>query len=185
MEVGIVGSPRSGKTTIFNAVTRGRVEVATYSGLDGKPNVGVAKVPDDRLDRLADIFKPRRVVHAEVSYVDLPTAPEGVGATRSIGSDLLNHLQRVDAIMVVARAFDDPSISYVEGSIDPSRDVETMRLDLTLTDLEILERRMTRLEEGPERGQGFGARRDLERAVGACPTEGRSRERQPTEESEL
>ena len=106
MEVGIVGLPRSGKTTVFNAVTRGKADVATYSGHEGKPNVGVAKVPDDRLDRLAEIFKPRRVVPAEVSYVDMPAPPDGAGGTRRIGSDLLTHLQRADALMVVARAFE-------------------------------------------------------------------------------
>ncbi len=148
MEVGIVGLPGSGKTTIFNAVTRGKADVATYSRLDGKPNIGVAKVPDNRLDRLADVFKPRRVVPAEVSYVDLPAPLEGADSTQSIASELLNYLQSADALMVVARAFEDPAVSHVEGSIDPFRDVETVLFDLTIMDLAILERRLDRLEQG-------------------------------------
>ena len=148
MDVGIVGLPRSGKTTVFNALTRGRAEVAAYAGPQGKPNVGVAKVPDDRLETLAGVFKPRRVVPAEVSYVDIPGAPEGAGAARGIASEMLNYLQTADALMVVARAFEDASVTHAEGSIDPLRDIETALLELTFSDAEILQRRLTRLAEG-------------------------------------
>ena len=148
MEIGIVGLPKSGKTTIFNAVTRGSAEVASYGGVDGKPNIGVAKVPDVRLDRLAEIYQPRRVVNAEVTYADMPPTPEGLGKTRGIASELLNHLQRADAIMVVVRAFEDPSVTHVDDSIDAIRDADTMQTELAFSDLEILERRLARIEDG-------------------------------------
>lgn len=153
MRIGIVGPPRSGKTTLFNAVTRGKADVATYTGDQGKPNLGVARVPDGRLDKLAAIFKPRRKVHAEISYVDIPGAPEGSGNSRGIAGEYLNHLQGADALLVVARAFDDPSVSHVEYSIDHMRDVETMLLELSFADVEVLDRRLARLAEGSKGAQ--------------------------------
>ena len=147
MNVGIIGLSRSGKTTLFNAVTRGKAEVATYAGPQGKPNLGVAKVPDHRLDVLEGIYKPKRAVPAEVSYVDLPGAPEGSGATRAIASELLNHIQGADALLLVARAFEDPSVSHIDDTVDPFRDVESVLLELVLTDLETLERRLARLDD--------------------------------------
>ena len=146
MDIGIIGLPNSGKTTIFNAVTRGAAEVAAYSGLGSNPNLGVAKVPDRRLEVLEGMFKPKRTVPAELSYADLPGASDG-SASSLIASEHLNHLQGADALLVVARAFEDSSVSHVEDSIDPFRDAETVLLELTLADLEILDRRLTKLDE--------------------------------------
>ena len=148
MKIGIVGLPRSGKTTIFNAVTRGSAQVGAYTDRQGNPNLGVAKVPDPILDRLQDIFSAKRKVAAEVTYVDVPGAPEGVGKTRGVSGENLNHLQTTDAILIVARAFEDPSVTHVDESVDGFRDVENMLLELTVADSEILERRLQRLEEG-------------------------------------
>ncbi len=145
MEIGIIGLPRSGKTTIFNAVTKGNLAVAGYSD---KPNVGVAKVPDERLDTLAEMYKPRRVVPAQVTYTDVPPPPEGFGKTRGIGGEYLNALQSTDALLVVARAFDDPSVAHVDETIDPLRDTENMLMELVFSDLEILARRLDKIEEG-------------------------------------
>ncbi len=147
MDIGIIGLPRSGKTTIFNAVTRGRAQTAAHADTRGKPNVGVAKVPDPRLDMLYQMFKPRRKVQAEVTYIDVPAAPEGLGKTRGISGEFLNNLQRADAILIVARAFQDPAVEHIQGSVDSFRDIETMLYELTFSDLGILERRLTRLLE--------------------------------------
>ena len=147
MEIGIVGLPASGKTTVFNAVTRGSAEVAAYGAGQTKPNIGVAKVYDPRLDAVESVFKPKRKVLAEIAYVDIPVAPEGLSKTQGISGELLNHLQRTDALMVVARAFEDPSVPRPEGSIDAFRDVEAMRYELTFADLDILARRLERLDE--------------------------------------
>ena len=145
MQIGIVGLPLSGKTTIFNAVTRGHAVVAGYSD---KPNIGVAKVPDRRLHELAKIYSPERIVPAEVSYVDIPSPQDGFGQTRGISGDYLNALQATDALLVIARAFDDPSVTHVDESVDAIRDVENMLLELTFSDLSLLERRLERVAEG-------------------------------------
>ena len=147
MDIAIVGLPMSGKTTIFNAVTRGTAQVGVQTGGRGKPNLGVAKVPDGRLDTLAEIFNPKRTVSAEITYVDIPAPPEGLGSTRGISGEYLNDLQRADALFLVVRAFEDPSVAHVTGSVDPFRDVETMEYELVFSDLEILERRLGRVAE--------------------------------------
>ena len=144
MEITIIGLPQSGKTTIFNAATRGSAQVATFAN---RMNLGAAKVPDDRLDVLNGIFNPKRKVNAEVTYADLPAAPEGLGKTQSIGGEYLNTLQRADAILMVARAFEDPSVPHVADSIDAFRDIETLLFELTISDLDILERRLRRVAE--------------------------------------
>ena len=144
MEITIIGLPQSGKTTIFNAATRGSAQVATFAN---RINLGAAKVPDERLDVLNGIFKPKRKVNAEVTYADLPAAPEGLGKTQSIGGEYLNTLQRADAILMVARAFDDPAVPHVNDSIDPFRDIDTLLFELTISDLDIVERRIQRVSE--------------------------------------
>ena len=161
MDVGIVGLPKSGKTTIFNAVTRGSAETAAYAAVD-RPNVGVAKVADPRLDRLAEIFGPRRSVPAEVVYVDVPSAPGDLGESGSISGELLNHLQGADALLVAARAFDDPSVPHPRGGVDPYRDAETMLAELALADVVILERRAARVDEG-KKGAPAAQREALDR----------------------
>ena len=145
MEIGIIGLPRSGKTTIFNAVTRGRADVAGYSN---RPNVGVAKVPDERLDTLARMYQPKRITPAEVTYTDIPPPPEGLGNTRGISGEYLNAIQSVDAILVVVRAFQNSSVPHVDETINPIRDTENMLMEMTFSDLDILDRRVARIQDG-------------------------------------
>ncbi|MEE8443404.1 MAG: redox-regulated ATPase YchF, partial [Dehalococcoidia bacterium] len=146
MELGIIGLPKSGKTTVLNALTRGRAETSPSSPASGRPNLGVAKVRDPRLDALAAMFQPERVIQAEVRYTDIPGAPEGLGKDQGIGGEYLNILQRADAIFHVVRAFDDPSVPHVAGSVAPYQDTVTMNLELAFSDLAILERRVQRLD---------------------------------------
>ena len=145
MAIGVFGLPLSGKTAIFNAVTRGRGEAASFRGGAAQPNVGVAKVPDPRLAVLAEISKPKKIVHAEVEYVDVPAAPEGFGKTKGVAGEHLNLLQRCDALLLAARAFDDPAVPHPQETIDPYRDAETLQLELVFSDLAILERRRERI----------------------------------------
>ena len=145
MELGIIGLHKSGKTTTFNALTRGHAEASAASAASGKPNIGVAKVPDPRLDFLAAMFKPKRVVPAEVRYIDITGAPEGLGRSVGLGGQYLNSLQLCDALLHVARAFNDPSVPHMEGYPDAYRDISTMNLELTFSDLALLERRSERL----------------------------------------
>lgn len=146
MEIGIVGLPKSGKTTIFNALSKGDADITTASVSATKPNLGVAKVHDPRLKPLEDIFHPQKTVPAEVRYIDFPKASEGLTRTQGIGGEFLNLLQRADALLHVVRAFEDPSVPHVEGSVDPHRDLAVMDLELAFADLAILERRVERLE---------------------------------------
>ena len=147
MEVAIVGLPQSGKTTVFNAATRGAAEVAAYAG-DGRPNLGVAKVSDDRLGHLSAIFGSKRAIPNEVRYLDLP-APTGtpsVGA--GVSGERLTHLQQAEVLAIVVRAFESPSVPPPPGGLDPARDAGALVDELALADLELLERRLARVEAG-------------------------------------
>ena len=153
MEIAIIGLPFSGKTTIFNAAVRGAAQVAGYSSA-AKPNIGVAKVPDARLDTLVRMFHPEKATYAEVTYVDLPAAPDGLGETKGISGEYLNRIQSADALMIAARAFEDPSVPDSGDGVDPFRDIETMLYELTFADLEILERRLDRIERNNKGARG-------------------------------
>ncbi len=144
MEIGIIGLPRAGKTTLFNGLTKGNAAVAGYSD---KPNIGVAKVPDERLENLATMYNPERVVPAEILYTDLPPPPEGFGETRGISGEYLNALQTVDALLVVVRAFEQSSVSHIDSTVNPARDADNMLMELIFADLEILGRRLTLIED--------------------------------------
>ncbi len=158
MKLAIIGIPKSGKTTIFNALTKGKADVATYSA-SLTPNMGVAKVPDSRLAMLENIFHPKKTIHAEVSYVDLAGSPKTFGSQGEIGGEFLNYLTTADALLQVVRVFEDGKLPHPEGSIDPKRDIATLDLELAFSDLAIIERRLDRLEESlkgaktPEREQ--------------------------------
>ncbi len=152
MDIGIIGLPQSGKTTIFNSLTKG--SAGDHGRQGDKAKVGMAKVPDPRLQGLADIFNLQKIVTAEVRYTDVPFTPRGLGKGEGFGGQLLNVLTRADALLHVIRAFDNPSVAHVEGSIDPYRDIDTMNLELSYSDLTILERRRARLEEGLKGARG-------------------------------
>lgn len=139
MEIGIIGLPKSGKTTLFNALTAGKADTGTYAAAG--PNVGVAKVPDPRIEVLNEIFQPKRKIPAEVKYIDV-----AVPTKRELGSEVLAHLSQVDGLLHVVRAFEDEKVPHSEGSIDPQRDVKMVELELTLSDLSILEKRLQKIE---------------------------------------
>ena len=146
MQIAIVGLAASGKTTVFNTLTRGHAETGGFGGL--QLNVGVVKVPDGRLDRLAEIFRPKKIVHADVTYVDLPAPPassEGRIGTEELPAEHLARLRDSDALLHVVRAFDDPAVPHPEGSVDPWRDLERLDLEFTIADLAVTERRLERL----------------------------------------
>jgi len=144
MEIAIIGMPKSGKTTIFNALTRGKAEVAAYSPILA-PNSGVAKVPDSRLSMLEGIFQPKKTVPAEVSYTDIAGAFKGFGR-EGVGGEFLNYLTTADALLQVVRTFEDAKVPHPEGSIDPKRDIASLDLELAISDSAIIERRLDKLE---------------------------------------
>jgi GTP-binding protein YchF len=145
MQLGIIGLARSGKTTVFNAVTRGSAQVGAYSS-SSQPNIGVVNVPDARVDRLAEIYKPKKTTYATIQYVDFPAAGESFGKGEGPAGKFVNDLARMDALIHVVRAFEDDSVPHPEVSIDPDRDIATMDLELSFLDLAIIERRLQRLE---------------------------------------
>ena len=153
MQIAIVGLTGSGKTTVFNTLTRGHAETGGYGGVT--MNVGVVKVPDERLDRLAEIFKPKKIVHADVTYVDLPAPPpstEGHVGTEELPAEHLARLRDSDALLHVVRAFDDPAHPHPEGSVDPARDLERLDLEFILADLSMADRRIERLSTSGRHG---------------------------------
>jgi len=146
MRTGIIGLPLSGKTTVFNALTRGRAEVGAFGGKRGV-NVGSAGVPDERLTKLGQMYRPDRVVHAEVTYVDLPGPPDGRDTDLFTG-EAVNQLQQVDALLVVVRAFAGGAVPHPLGDVDHRRDIEKVLFDLLFADIAILDRRIERMREG-------------------------------------
>jgi GTP-binding protein YchF len=153
VQIAIVGLTGSGKTTVFNTLTRGHAETGGYGGVT--MNVGVVKVPDERLDRLAEIFKPKKIVHADVTYVDLPAPPastEGHVGTEELPAEHLARLRDSDALLHVVRAFEDPSHPHPEGSVDAARDLERLDLEFILADLAMADRRIERLSTSGRHG---------------------------------
>ncbi len=145
VDIGIVGLSKSGKTTIFNGLTKGKAATGGYS-TKGQANIGMAAVPDDRLYKLAEIFHPRKIVHAEVKYIDIGASVKEMATDKGIGGQLLNQLSTVDVLVNVVRAFKDDSLPHPEGSLDVDRDIEAMNLELAFSDLAILEKRLEKME---------------------------------------
>ena len=145
MQLGIIGLARSGKTTVFNAVTRGTAQVGAYSA-STQPNVGVVNVPDERVDRLSEIYHPKKTTYATIQYVDFPAAGESFGKGEGPGGKFITELARMDALIHVVRAFEDETVPHPEVSIDPARDIATMDLELAFADLAIIEKRLQRIE---------------------------------------
>ena len=146
MEICIIGLPKSGKTTIFNALTKGKADTRAYAQTAITPNVGVSKVPEPRLQVLDRIFHPKKITPAEVKYTDIAVT-KGLGKDEGISGQFLNYLNNADALLQTVRAFDDENVPHIDGSINPKRDIATMNLELIFSDLGIIERRLKRLED--------------------------------------
>ena len=142
----IVGLPKSGKTTVFNALTRADAKTSAYStGVEDEPNLATVKVPDERLDRLTAMFTPKRTVPADVQYVDVAGLAKGV-SEKGIAGALLGSLQQANALVHVVRAFVDPNVPHPEERVDPLRDIETLALEFQFNDLGQIEKRLARVE---------------------------------------
>jgi ribosome-binding ATPase len=153
MQIAIVGLAGSGKTTVFNTLTRGHAQTGGYGGME--LHVGTVKVPDERLDKLAEIFKPKKIVQADVTYFDLaapPASTEGRVGTEELPADQLARLREADALLHVVRAFEDPSVPHPEGSVDPKRDLERLDFEFLMSDLSLVEKRLERLKASGHHG---------------------------------
>ncbi len=142
MKLGIVGLPNVGKSTLFNAITKAGADCANYPFCTIEPNVGIVRVPDKRVDRLAEIYHPKNAIHTTIEFVDIAGLVKGASRGEGLGNKFLSNIREVDAIVHVVRAFDDNSIVHVDGQVDPKRDIETINLELVFADLETVEKRM-------------------------------------------
>ena len=147
LSIGIVGLPNVGKSTLFTALTKKQVDAANYPFATIEPNVGVVPVPDGRLDKLAEMVKPEKVVPAVVEFVDIAGLVRGANEGEGLGNQFLANIRETDAIAEVVRCFTDPDVIHVDGKVDPSSDVETIRTELVLADLGTVERALPRLEK--------------------------------------
>ena len=147
MKLGIVGLPNVGKSTLFNSLTKAGAESANYPFCTIDPNVGVVPVPDARLDKLTAMYDSAKTTPAVIEFVDIAGLVKGASKGEGLGNQFLSNIREVDAIVHVVRCFDDPNVIHVDGSVDPVRDIETINLELIFSDLEILERRISKVSK--------------------------------------
>jgi ribosome-binding ATPase len=147
LSVGIVGLPNAGKSTLFNALTTAGAAVGNYPFTTIEPNTGVVAVPDRRLQRLAHLFQPPKVVPVTVTFTDIAGLVRGASRGEGLGNKFLGHIRECDAIALVVRDFEDPDITHVEGAVDPVRDIDVVELELQLADLETVTKRLEKVEK--------------------------------------
>lgn len=150
MKLAIVGLSNSGKTTVFNALTGQNIETTIYPTIGGEPNLGIVKVPDSRIDKLAEIYKPKRVTYATVEYIDYIGLTKGDIVQNRKVFDLIKD---VDAIVHVVRAFEDDSVSHPMNEVNPLGDIETLELELIFGDIELIEKRLARMADSAKKGK--------------------------------
>jgi GTP-binding protein YchF len=147
LEVGIVGLPNVGKSTLFNAITKAGAEAANYPFCTIEPNVGVVDVPDERLPHLVEMYKTKRCIPTAMRFVDIAGLVKGASKGEGLGNKFLAHIRQVDAVAQVVRCFEDENITHVEGALNPLRDIEIINTELCLADLDTLEKRMERVQK--------------------------------------
>ena len=152
LQVGIVGLPNVGKSTLFNAVSAAGAEAANYPFATIEPNVGVVPLPDRRLDTLARLAESARVIPTSVEFLDIAGLVRGASRGEGLGNQFLSHIREVDAVVHVVRCFDDPDVVHVDGSVDPTRDIEVVETELLLKDLETVQRRVERAARAARSG---------------------------------
>lgn len=160
LSIGIVGLPNVGKSTLFTALTNKGGLAANYPFATIEPNVGIVPVPDARMDRLAEIDNPDRIVPATVEFVDIAGLVEGASQGEGLGNQFLHNIRETDAICEVVRFFSDPDVTHVSGKVDPTSDVETIKTELVLADLATIEKAKPRLEKDAKRGKDAAKKLD-------------------------
>lgn len=155
MKIGIVGLPNVGKSTLFNSITKAGAECANYPFCTIEPNVGMVTVPDERIEKLTEIYHPEKTTYATIEFVDIAGLVKGASKGEGLGNKFLSHIREVDSIAHVVRCFEDENIVHVDGSVDPIRDIETINLELCLADIETLEKRLDKARKSLKADKKF------------------------------
>lgn len=174
MKLGMVGLPNVGKSTLFNALTNAGAESANYPFCTIEPNVGIVSVPDERLDKLAEMYNPEKFTPATLEFVDIAGLVKGASKGEGLGNKFLSNIREVDAIVHVVRCFQDDNIIHVDGSIGAARDIETINLELIFSDLEILDRRIDRAKKAVKGDKSLQKEVDFFEALKAHLENGKS-----------
>ena len=161
MKIGIVGLPNVGKSTMFNSITKAGAECANYPFCTIEPNVGVVAVPDERIEKLAEMYNPQKVTKAVVEFVDIAGLVKGASKGEGLGNKFLSHIREVDAICQVVRCFEDTNVIHVDGNVNPLRDIETINLELIFADMETLEKRLDKAKKNLKADKKYQAEIDL------------------------
>lgn len=161
MKLGIVGLPNVGKSTMFNSITKAGAECANYPFCTIEPNVGVVAVPDERLEKLTEMYHPEKTTHAVIEFVDIAGLVKGASKGEGLGNKFLSHIRETDAIVEVVRCFEDGNIVHVDGSVDPIRDIETINLELIFADIETVNKRLDKARKNLKADKKYQEEIDL------------------------
>jgi GTP-binding protein YchF len=184
MKLGIVGLPNVGKSTLFNAITKAGAEAANYPFCTIKPNVGVVTVPDERVTRLSQIYNSKKTIYTTIEFCDIAGLVKGASKGEGLGNKFLGHIREVEAIVHVVRCFEDSNVVHVDGRIDPLSDIETINTELILSDMEVLDRRITKTRKMLKGDKGLQKELDLLEKVNQWLGDGKSARAMDLDEEE-